>query len=202
MFLNLNEVTGIIKLNDERDMKFVLKQFADPVRMMIIIKILRKPGITSNELKKELLIPGTKIYYYLNQLSNSKPPVVYESDTERVTEHLIRRKFKITDDLKDILNNYFDRKRNPIQFRVYALHMSIAIQYQQIRELGTSSDKDTKEHLPSPILMFVDDEIAQELREGIAKTFAKCLSKYRDMDRFDAIQVCNFGAIAGIYPMN
>ena len=50
--------------------------------------------------------------------------------------------------------------------------------------------------------MFVDDDIAEELRDGILGIFHKCSNRYREFDIFRAIKELNFGAFAGIYPMN
>lgn len=189
-------------LKTEKNFKSVLKQFEDPIRMMILIKILRKPDTTSNELKKSLLIPGTKIYYYLNQLSSHNPPLIYESETEKVTEHLIRRKFRVTDEFTAIFNEWIVPKKNSQGFKLFTLYTSIALQYQRLREV--KSKPITDEGVPDPysLLMFVDDDIAEELRDGILGIFQKCSNRYHQFDIFKAIRELNFGAFAGIYPMN
>lgn len=188
--------------NMEKTVKSTIKQFEDPVRMMLLIKILRKPDITSNELKKSLLIPGTKIYYYLNQLSSSKPPLIYESDKEKVTEHLTKRKFRTTEQMENMLRTHFHPSKNPKGFQLYHLYTSIALQYQRLREIKAAVNTDKLDRDPTSLLMFVDDEIAEELREGILEIFNKCSNKYRDFEMLDAIRQLNFTAFAGIYPMN
>ncbi|MCE7733519.1 MAG: hypothetical protein GPJ54_01490 [Candidatus Heimdallarchaeota archaeon] len=189
-------------LKTEKSFKSVLKQFKDPIRMMILIKILRKPDITSNELKKSLLIPGTKIYYYLNQLSNHKPPLIYESETEKVTEHLIRRKFRVTDEFMTIFNEWIIPKKNTQGFKLFTIYTSIALQYQRLREVKSTPITEDGEPDPYSLLMFVDDDIAEELRVGILSIFQKCSNRYREFDIFKALKELNFGAFAGIYPMN
>ncbi len=191
-----------IDLETKKTVKSIVKQFEDPIRMMILIKILRKPDITSNELKKTLLIPGTKIYYYLNQLSSSNPPLIYESDREQVTEHLTKRKFRTTEQMEDMLRTHFHPSKNPEGFQLYHLYTSIALQYQRLREVKAEVQTNGLDRDPTSLLMFVDDEIAEELREGILGIFNKCSNKYRDFEMLDAIRQLNFTAFAGIYPMN
>ncbi len=177
----------------------LLEFLEDPIKAYLFIIILRNPNITSHTIKQEMHLSGTKIFYHLKQLMQNDPPIVIESGQQKVTEHLIRRQFRISEEAKQIVREHFHQETK--YFRLYSLYLSVAIQQQQIRRVKHMMKNG---ELPSDhsMMMFVDDEIAEELKQGIEAIFKKCSAKYEAMDRFDALQICRNAAFAGIYPLS
>ncbi len=189
------------KLQLSPEIESVLSQFEDPIKMMIFILVLRNPGITSSQLKKRLIISGTKIFYYINQLVEHNPPIIYEAGAENVSEHLVRRKFNITPEIEEIMRLHLNPKQNPHGFKLYVQYLSLALQYHKIRVTKSHIEKNRIDDLPEDMVMFVDEDIAKELRAKIQAVFAKCVNKYRAYERIDAIRLCNYIAYADITPV-
>ncbi|MCH8906095.1 MAG: hypothetical protein IH840_03315 [Candidatus Heimdallarchaeota archaeon] len=204
-----------LKLTEEQITQ-TMKNFADPVRMYILLEILRLPNITTNELNKKLYISGTKLFYHLNHLSKNDPPLIIESGTEKVTNHISRRKFTIHPEMGRIGQDFY---KNLKQFKktsnLISLYISNAILHQQIREVekfateeavGDESipqrSKFQQSILDNPVfLMLLDEEYAQEMRRGIREVMNKCSMRYQNMSLTEALRQCTFVSVAGIYPM-
>ncbi|MHA2327808.1 MAG: winged helix-turn-helix domain-containing protein [Candidatus Hodarchaeales archaeon] len=114
----------------------ILDLMSDPIKLAIIFELIRNPDSTSLEIKKKLNIPGSRIYYYLNQLVDNR--VIEESDTEEVTKHLSRRKFKISEwfiDVFEELDKEFHKGEYRKAFHLFQIHFAIMVLNQQARLL-------------------------------------------------------------------
>lgn len=198
------------------EMAKTMKHFADPIRMYILLEILRLPNITSIKLNKKLYISGTNLFYHLNLLANNNPPLIIESATEKITNHITRRRFKIHPEFIKIAKEFYENlDLNKNTFNLISLYVSNAILHQQIREVkklgNDEKGSDPKilqksefqlSIIDNPVfLMFLDEEYAKELRHGIQEVMNKCSIRYQNLTLTEALRQCTYASIAGIYPM-
>ncbi|RMG37363.1 MAG: hypothetical protein D6732_06830 [Methanobacteriota archaeon] len=183
----------------EEQAEILLKYLEDPIKAYIFVVILRNPDITSQEIKQEMHISGTKIFYHLKQMMESDPPLIIESGQQKVTKHLFKRKFRISKITQELVKKHF--RPGAKYYHLYGLYLATAIQHQQIRRVKYLMEKG-EEPQGSSLMMFIDDEIAEELRNGLEHIFRKCSEKYKEMDRFDALRICRNAAFAGIYQLS
>ncbi|MHA2347891.1 MAG: hypothetical protein ACXACP_14310, partial [Candidatus Hodarchaeales archaeon] len=114
----------------------------------IIFELIRNSEATSIELKKKLNIPGSRIYYYLNQLVDNR--VVEESDTEEVTKHMSRRKFKVSEwfiDVFEELDKEFHKGEYQKAFHFFQINFAIMTLNQRARILENIPESQFAEHV-------------------------------------------------------
>ncbi len=128
----------------------ILNIMNDPNKLAIVLELLRKPGATSAEIKRKLSMPGSRIYYYLNQLTDNK--IIEEFETEKLTDHLSRRKFRITNWFNDIfiqLDKEFHKQGRLKMFFLFQLQIMIAILTQQLRLLEKIPENEFDDYISS-----------------------------------------------------
>ena len=200
-----------ISLEVENQTLQVLEQLvdivSDPIRAYLFIEIIRNADITPNDLKKRLMIKGSKIYFHLKKMEEYD--IIEGSGTEEIKYHnqqLSRRKYRISSSLINILNqlgfeDFSDIKQSKL-FRImnlFQLYLGIALLQQKVRE------SNGKNFIPSDaslaIMAFVDKEIAETIKQGVLDPLSACFAKYRNMKLTEVMQACTYGVVAGIFPM-
>ena len=139
----------------------VIELMSDPIRLSIVLELIRNPGATSIEIKRKINLPGSRIYYYLNQLADQQ--VIEEADTEKLSRHMSRRKFKISEwfiNIFEELDKEFHKGEYRRAFHLFQIHFAIMILNQQARLLEKMSEANYIEtmktsNLPYQQLFFV-----------------------------------------------
>ena len=128
----------------------IMQMMSDPNKLAIVLELLRNPGATSADIKRKLSMPGSRIYYYLNQLTENN--IIEDFETEKITDYLSRRKFRITEWFSQIfiqLDKDFHKKGNLKMFFIFQLQMNIAILTQQLRSLENIPENEFDEYITS-----------------------------------------------------
>ncbi|MFX0063172.1 MAG: winged helix-turn-helix transcriptional regulator [Candidatus Hermodarchaeota archaeon] len=201
--LNNSDTTSI----SPYDVNRILSLTSDPIKLGIILEIIRNPDITTNELKKRLNIPGSRIYYFLNQLVDNG--IIEESGTEKLTKTLSRRKFRIS--------NWFERGINSLRYEeeeghskvvhLFQLHFAIAILNQQVRTLEKIPDSEfdnyfRKLKLPDLEFYFLDEKTLPILKSKHKEIKAQMSSMQENGKKtLDFLKKSSHVSLFGIYPM-
>lgn len=213
MFIKFSNQTKLIEMTsiqieDEqsrsKESEALLELLRDPIRAQIFFVILRYPDVTPIELKKQLKIPGNRIYWHLDKLKDGN--VIYESGTARVnykSQVLIRKKFQINPSLLNNLDTFSQR-----EYYLFQLYLSTALLQLETRKLRTISDADYYEYksgsmmkyTPDRVNTFVDGEVAELLKSRIDESLQMCMDKYDEIPIADAIKSCRYGVITAIFP--
>lgn len=136
----------------------VIELMSDPIRLAIVLELMRNPGATSIEIKSKLNLPGSRIYYYLNQLADQQ--VIEESDTEKLSRHMSRRKFKLNEwfiEIFEELDKEFHKGEYRKAFYLFQIHFAIMILNQQARlleKIPEATFTETMETLNLPYQQF------------------------------------------------
>ncbi|OLS16709.1 MAG: hypothetical protein HeimC3_52190 [Candidatus Heimdallarchaeota archaeon LC_3] len=202
--------TSIISVTDSdlKQVKKLLEILSNSTSAYIFVEILRHPEITAHELKKRLKIKGSKIYFHLNRLKDTR--IIEETgNIEQLPNQLSRNKFSITKWLESQIKEGIlcSTTRKHLRYiYLFHLHLSNAIIQNQIKNLDSLTDgeflqytKTTLEMAPDNLLMFVDSEAASILKENINSGLNFCRSKYAKMDLIESLKKCEYGALTGIY---
>jgi len=187
----------------------IFNTMSDPNKLAIILELLRKPGATSAEIKRKLNMPGSRIYYYLNQLTDNN--IIEEFETEKLTDHLSRRKFRVTQWFNDVfiqLDEEFHKPGSLKMFFLYQLQVIIAILTQQLRSLEKIPDNEFEDYIntiniPYQQLFFIDKESLPTINskhEEIKGLLFKSHEKNKTM--VDIIRNSTHLAIFGAFPMD
>ncbi len=126
----------------------IFNMMSDPNKLAIILELLRKPGATSAEIKRKINMPGSRIYYYLNQLTDNN--IIEEFETEKLTDHLSRRKFRITKWFNDIFIQLDEEFHKPGSLKIsflFQLQVMIAVLTQQLRSLEKIPENKFEEYI-------------------------------------------------------
>ncbi len=142
----------------------IFNLMSDPNKLAIVLELLRKPGATSAEIKRKLSMPGSRIYYYLNQLTENK--IIEEFETEKLTDHLSRRKFRVSKWFNEIfiqLDEEFHKQGRLKMFFLFQLQIMIAILTQQLRSLEKIPENEFDDHIsslniPYQQFFFIDED--------------------------------------------
>jgi len=201
-----------ITVKAEKDTLNLLEQLvdlvSDPIRAYLFIEIVRNPGITPNNLKKRLMLKGSKIYFHLKKMEEYD--IIEGSGTEEVEYHnqqLSRRKYEVSKSIFKILNQLaFNDFINLNQSKIYQimyllqLYLGVAFLQQKVRE---ARGKNLSPSNPSMTIMaFVDKEIADIITQGIVGPINTCVAKYKNKNLAEVIKECTFGVVAGVFPMD
>ena len=181
----------------------------DPNKLAIILELIRKPGATSAEIKRKLSMPGSRIYYYLNQLTDNR--IIEEFETERITDHLSRRKFRITKWFNDTfikLDEEFHKQRSSKMFFLFQLQMMIAVLTQQLRSLEKIPEHQFNDYIntlniPYQQIFFFDTESLSTLNSKhreVKDSLFKSHEKNKTM--LDIIRNSTHFAIFGAFSMD
>ncbi|MCE7736951.1 MAG: hypothetical protein GPJ54_18850, partial [Candidatus Heimdallarchaeota archaeon] len=128
-----------------------------------LLDLFRNLNSSALDIKKKLGVKGSRIYYYLNPLRDSG--IIEESETEEITSHLSRSKFKVTNKFNEALSvmrhdpNIGHRKI----FHTFQLNFAISLLQQQLRTLEKLSEEEFNKRveeldLPHRQFFFVDQE--------------------------------------------
>lgn len=188
------------------DSSKVIGLMSDPIKLAIILELIRNPGATSIEIKRKLNLPGSRIYYYLNQLADNQ--VIIESDTEKLSEHMSRRKFKISEwfiDIFEELDKEFHKGEFQKAFHLFQIHFAIMILNQQVRLLKKIPEAKFAEfmktlNLPYQQFFFATKDtlpIINSSHQEIATQIHQKSKKYATM--IDLIKNSSHIAIFGTY---
>ncbi|MFX0113168.1 MAG: hypothetical protein ACFFB3_01335 [Candidatus Hodarchaeota archaeon] len=185
----------------------ILEVIEDPIRLSIVIEIIRKPGTAIIQIKKKLGLEGSKIYYYINQLLDKQ--VIEETETERVTEHLSRRKFTVSKWFKDSFMDFrHETGRHHKAVHLAQLHFAVAVLNQQIRTLERIPENEFDHYIDSQALphrqiYFLDEEGLPFAKKGIAETTTQIRSAQQKYDdELQLLEKAAHVAILGVYPMD
>lgn len=130
------------------DKNRIKEVFSDPIKILILFKILKTPEITSKELKREINISTTKIYYYIEDLEgvkrikkmkdgkriyikeSVKEPII-KSITELTKNQLRRKRYELSPFgirilQKNVIFSIFDLAEENMKWR-YLVGLNIAI---------------------------------------------------------------------------
>lgn len=187
----------------------IFNMMSDPNKLAIILELLRKPGATSAEIKKKLSMPGSRIYYYLNQLTDNK--IIEEFETEKLTDHLSRRKFRITKWFNDVfiqLDEEFHKQGNLKISFLFQLQIMIAILTQQLRSLEKIPENEFDDYIsslniPYQQFFFIDKEslpTVNSKHKEIQDLLFKSHEKHETM--IDIIRNSTHLAIFGAFSMD
>ena len=187
----------------------ILNMMNDPNKLAITLELLRKPGATSAEIKRKLSMPGSRIYYYLNQLTDNN--IIEEFETEKITNHLSRRKFRITKWFIDIfaqLDEEFHKQSSSKMFFLFQLQMMIAVLTQHLRSLEKVPEHQFNDHIntlniPFQQIFFIDKEslsIVNSKHKEIKDSLFQAHEKNKTM--VDIIRNSSHFAIFGAFSMD
>jgi hypothetical protein len=149
-------------MTEENKKKRFLEAFDDPTIMLILLKILRKPNISSKKLKNELNIKGTKIYYYLGMLEGKETlevsklddnakmklykdiPVIKAKEQASTRSHLKEKTYQVekwfidyldNSDRQLFLNIFQDVEQAKLWAKSLKLKLTIGLMEQQLDEI-------------------------------------------------------------------
>ncbi|MFX1506573.1 MAG: winged helix-turn-helix transcriptional regulator [Promethearchaeota archaeon] len=187
----------------------ILNLMNDPNKLAIILELLRKPGATSAEIKRKLSMPGSRIYYYLNQLTDNR--IIEEFETEKITEHLSRRKFRITKWFNDIfiqLDEEFHKQDSSKMFFLFQLQIMIAILTQHLRSLEKIPEHQFNDYInnlniPYQQIFFIDKESLSKVNskhKEVKDSLFQSHEKYKTM--IDIIRNSSHFAIFGAFSLD
>lgn len=151
----------------KEEIKRVIEVFSDPIKIIILFKIIKNPKISSKILKQELALLGTKIYYYIDDLEGfekikgkfhhsklkkiqSKIPFIV-SEEEMTLNHLKRKRYKLSSWCEDLLkqHKFYNISTDPLELKrwnsLVNINLSLALLMQKKRELENSTKEDFKE---------------------------------------------------------
>ena len=186
----------------------IFDMMSDPNKLAIILELLRKPGATSAEIKRKLSMPGSRIYYYLNQLTDNN--IIEEFETEKLTDHLSRRKFRVTKWFNDIfiqLDEEFHKQSSLKISFLFQLQIMIAVLTQQLRSLekipeNEFNDYISRVNIPYQQFFFIDKEslpVVNSRHNEIKNLLFKSHEKHKTM--VDIIRNSTHLAIFGAFSM-
>ena len=187
----------------------IFRMKSDPNKLSIVLELLRNPGATSAEIKKKLNMPGSRIYYYLNQLTENK--IIEDFETEKITNYLSRRKFRITEWFSQIfiqLDEEFHKKGNLKMFFLFQLQIIIAILTQQQRSLENIPENEfddyiTSLNIPYQQFFFIDRDSLSTVNskhKEVKDLLFKSHEKHSTM--IDIIKNSSHSAIFGAYSLD
>ena len=187
----------------------IMQMMSDPNKLAIVLELLRNPGATSADIKRKLSMPGSRIYYYLNQLTENN--IIEDFETEKITDYLSRRKFRITEWFSQIfiqLDKDFHKKGNLKMFFIFQLQMNIAILTQQLRSLENIPENEFDEYITSLNIpyqqsFFIDKESLSTVNskhKEVKDLLFKSHEKHSTM--IDIIRNSTHSAIFGAYSLD
>ena len=95
---------------DEKEKKRANRILADPLKILLLLKIIKNPGLSSRQLKEDLKLKGTKIYYYLSDFEGFHPKtkkLIYKPlvriETEETEKPEVKPRKPLKADLKEVL---------------------------------------------------------------------------------------------------
>lgn len=164
----------------KEDIKTIKSAFDEPLKIQLLFKILKKPNISSKELKTELFIKGTKIYYYLNQLSKENPLnhaiITATEHNDETREHLIMKTYTISSWMEEmiktekIFNLYDSDLKNKKWHFLVVQRIVLALMTQQLTEFEMKEEKEIEQDIVTlPVYNFA--LITQKTADLIAPEF-------------------------------
>ena len=187
----------------------ILKLMSDPNKLAIVLELLRNPGATSADIKKKLSMPGSRIYYYLNQLTENN--IIEDFETEQITEYLSRRKFRITEWFYQVfiqLDEEFHKKGSLKMYFIFQLQMNIAILTQQLRSLEKIPERDFNEYitslnLPDQQFFFIDKASLSTVNSKHKEVKDLLFKSHEEQaTMIDIIKNSTHSAIFGVYSLD
>ncbi|MHA2098540.1 MAG: winged helix-turn-helix domain-containing protein [Candidatus Kariarchaeaceae archaeon] len=152
----------------------ILDMMNDPIKFNIMFELLRNPNSSPLELKKKLGIKGSRIYYYLNPLREMG--IVKESETEEVTSHLSRSKFKVSSKFNKALSlmRHDQRVGHRKVFHTFQLNFAISLLQKELRLLENLEEEEFNDHidqldLPHRQFFFVNKDTLGDVKKQHAK---------------------------------
>ena len=187
----------------------VIELMSDPIRLAIVLELMRNPGATSIEIKSKINLPGSRIYYYLNQLADQQ--IIEEADTEKLSRHMSRRKFRISEWFIKIFEE-LDREFHEGEYRrashLFQIHYAIMVLNQQARLLEKISEVKFKElmktlNLPHQQLFFVTKDTLPIINKSHQEVMTQIYQKSMGLTGMvDLIKDSSHVAIFGAYPLD
>ncbi|MBD3192628.1 MAG: helix-turn-helix domain-containing protein [Candidatus Heimdallarchaeota archaeon] len=118
----------------------------DPQKVSLWLEILRNPGITAKELKSEIKMEGTAIYYHLKKLEETG---LIETKTEQVEgTNLVQKRFYVS-------SHFFDEKKkgilakkareNPQKAELLELYLMVSLLNRRIQKITQMTTEEYKE---------------------------------------------------------
>jgi hypothetical protein len=175
----------------KEDSETIVQAFDEPMKIQLLFKIAKKPHISSKELKDELFVKGTKIYYYLNQLSeknvHGNAIITATEHKDETREHLIMKTYCLSSWMEEIIKTekifdiYEDESKNTKWHFIVVQKITIALMTQQLREFEIKSSKAIEKEITNlPIYNF--GLITQKTAETMSPKFKKTFDELCDLE--------------------
>lgn len=185
----------------------ILEMMGDPIKFSILLELFRRPNSSPLEIKKRLGIKGSRIYYYLNPLREAG--LIEETETEEITSHLSRSKFKASNKFSQAINvmRHDPKFGHRKAFHTFQLNFAISLLQQQLRTLEKIPEEQFDAHvdeqaLPHRQFFFVNDEtlnLIKEKHEALSKVMAEAQSKQGGL--IQMMTQSDYVALFGIYEL-
>ena len=176
---------------DEKEKERTIRIFSDPIKLLLIYKIRINPGISSRQLKEELTLDGTKIYYYLCELEGIHPktkqqinrPLV-RIEKEETSNHLIMKRYYPNDYMVELgdhnaMFNIYDNPRENAKWNyTLKINLGIAFLYNHLREVEKRSLEDFEQE--SPFINNISDNKVIFMNKSLYETKKEILKENFD----------------------
>jgi DNA-binding HxlR family transcriptional regulator len=168
---------GYTMSNDDARSEKILDVLSDPIKLSIVIELIRHPDLTSSQLKKQLGLKGSRIFYFLNKLKEDQFIEEKEGKPEKRYEHLATRVFSLSplfeEELKELQEKrqfgYHTGRGHRKVFHKLQLNFAIALLERELRSLEVLPDKEFNERqkaeLTHQIVFFVEENLVSDLKE-------------------------------------
>ena len=207
--------TNQISLSDDEKNR-IKGIFTDPVKVLILLKILRIPGISSRELKDEVNMKGTKIYYYLSDFEGVHPktkeslhePLV-RVESEETQNHLIMKRYYPSDYLNKLVSShaFFDLHEDPREnFKwnyMTGVTIGVALLQSHLRDVEKKPLKDFEEESPFREMIsynevtFVKKEVYEKHRDQMKQLIDSICQANENESLIDSMNEATHAFIMG-----
>ena len=196
--------------DDARSEK-ILDILSDPIKLSIVIVLIRHPDNTSSQLKKQLGLKGSRIFYFLNKLKKDQFIEEKEGKPEKRYKHLATRVFSLSplfeEELKELQEKrqfgYHIGRGHRKGFHKLQLNFAIALLERELRSLEAIPDKKFNERqkaeLTHQIVFFVEENLVSDLKKkyDAIKENSTVETKFTE-----TIKKSSHYALFGIFPMD
>ena len=166
----------------KEDVRTIEKAFDEPLKIQLLFKILKIPNISSKELKNELFMSGTKIYYYLNQLSKENSQnhaiILATEHKDETREHLIMKTYILSPWMEELIktekifNLYESEAKNKKWHLLTTQRITIALITHQLNEFKMKDESEIEKEIADlPVYNFA--LVTQKTSDSVSNEFKK-----------------------------
>lgn len=181
----------------------------DPTKVAIWQEILNNEGIIAKEIKKNLYLKGTNIYYHLNQLEENELII---SETHPVQgSNLLEKTYKINKNpyseeefaSRQEMRSSFGTMKNVIRFRLF---LNTSFFQQQTRRISNMDEEGVKEFLEKgdniiPKVTYIQEKDLPPILEKMKELFDLLNEVRKDTDPMEYSKSTSHGVLLGCVPM-